>query len=92
MLTNTPVITPNLTVLSLFVVLDASHQNSKRMLRGFLLKATRVMQQSMTLSSHMMNIWQEGTSGKVHFIRFVPSDMRKISTWVREGLNFEGQF
>lgn len=76
-LNNTPVITSNLTVLSLFVMPDASHLNSERMLRGFLLKATRVMQQIMTLSSHMMKIWLEGTFAKVLFIRFVSSDLRK---------------
>jgi len=62
---------------TLFVMPDASHLNSERMLRGFLLKATRVMQQIMTLSSHMMKIWPEGTSTKVLSIRFVSSDLRK---------------
>ena len=74
---NTPVITANLTVLSLFVMPDASHLNSERMLHGFSLKATRAMQQIMTLSSHMMKIWPEGTSAKDLFIRFVSSDLCK---------------
>jgi len=72
---NTPVITSNLTVLSLFVMPDASHLNSGRMPRGFLLKATRAMQQIMTLSSPMTKIWLEGTSAKGRFIRFVSSDL-----------------
>jgi hypothetical protein len=44
----------------------------------------------MTLSSHMMKIWLEGTSVKVLFTRFVSSDLHKCPPGSEKDWTFRG--